>query len=53
MKPFSTEQLAAAYPSRDNYRERFAAATQDAVESGFLLEADADEVRAFADGAYP
>jgi hypothetical protein len=52
VKPFSPEQFAEVYPSRDNYVERFAAATQDAVESGFLLEVDAAEVRAFPD-AHP
>jgi hypothetical protein len=53
VKPFSAEQLTEAYPSRDNYLERFAAATQDAVEAGFLLEPDAVEVGAFAEVAYP
>jgi hypothetical protein len=53
VKPVSIEQLAEAYPSRDNYRERFAAATQDAVESGYLLEVDAPELRAFGEAAYP
>ena len=53
VKPFSAEQLTELYPSRDNYRERFDAATRDAVVSGFLLEPDAEEARAFAERAYP
>ena len=38
LRPSSWPEL---YPSRDNYLERFDAATRDAVESGFLLEPDA------------
>ena len=34
VKPFSAEQLTELYPSRDNYLERFDAATRDAVEVG-------------------
>jgi Alpha/beta hydrolase domain len=53
VKPFSAEQLTELYPSRDNYLARFDAATRDAVESGFLLEPDAEEARGFAERAYP
>ena len=48
VKPFPPEQLAGLYTSRDDYLERFDAATRDAVESGFLLEPDAVEARALA-----
>jgi hypothetical protein len=52
VKPFPPEQLAALYTSRDDYLERFDAATADAVGSGFLLAADAVEARALAAAAY-
>jgi hypothetical protein len=32
----------------DEHRRRFEAATDDAVAAGFLLESDADEIRALA-----
>ena len=46
VKPFTPEQLAALYRSRDDYLARFDAATIDAVEAGFLLAADAVDARA-------
>ena len=46
--PFSDEQLAALYPTRDEYLARYAAATDAAVASGFVLAADAEEIKAIA-----
>jgi len=46
--PLGAEQLAALYPSRDDYLARFAAATDAAVDAGFVLAADADEIKAIA-----
>jgi hypothetical protein len=46
VKPFAPEQLAALYPTRDEYFERFDAAARAAVEAGFLLAPDAAEARA-------
>jgi hypothetical protein len=41
--------LARLYPGGpDEHRKRFEAATVRAVRAGFLLEADADEIRALA-----
>ncbi len=46
--PFSAEKLASLYPSPDDYRARFDAATDATVAAGFLLEADAPEIKALA-----
>jgi hypothetical protein len=46
VKPFGPEQLAALYPTRDEYLERFDAAARAAVEGGYLLAPDAAEARA-------
>jgi Alpha/beta hydrolase domain len=45
---FSREQLSELYGSKEHYLARFDAATSAAVTSGFVLEADAPEVRALA-----
>ena len=47
-QPFDAAQLAELYPSRADYLARFAAATDAAVEAGFVLAADADEIIAVA-----
>jgi hypothetical protein len=46
--PFTPAELAALYGSSEDYQEAFAAALQDAVDAGFLLADDADELRADA-----
>jgi hypothetical protein len=47
--PLDPTTLARLYPGgRDDHRRRFEAATAAAVKDGFLLEADADEIRALA-----
>ena len=46
--PFNAVQLAALYPSRADYLARFEAATDAAVAAGFVLAADADEIKAVA-----
>jgi hypothetical protein len=46
--PFDEVTLRSLYPSRDNYLDRFAAATADAVASGFVLSEDAGEITAIA-----
>jgi hypothetical protein len=46
--PFDEAQLAALYPSRADYLARFDAATDAAVAAGFVLAADADEIKAIA-----
>jgi len=51
--PFTAEQLAALYPSRDDYLARFAAATDAAVAAGFVLAADAGEIKAIAEANCP
>jgi hypothetical protein len=46
-RPLSDAQLARLYPGGpDEHCERFLLATDAALEAGFLLEADADEIRA-------
>jgi hypothetical protein len=52
-KPFTPEQLAALYPSRTGYLERFAEATERAVTAGHLLAADAPEINALAAALCP
>jgi len=51
--PFTPEQLAALYPSRTGYLERFAEATERAVTAGHLLAADAPEINALAAALCP
>jgi len=47
--PFDAETLARLYPGGpDEHLERFERATEAALEAGFLLAADADEIRALA-----
>jgi hypothetical protein len=47
--PFDADTLERLYPGgAEEHRRRFEAATADAVASGFLLDADADEIRALA-----
>jgi Alpha/beta hydrolase domain len=46
--PFDAATLAALYTDRDDYLERYAAATDAAVASGFVLAADAGEIKAIA-----
>jgi hypothetical protein len=46
--PFDAAQLAALYSSRADYLERFDAATDAAVAAGFVLAADAAEIKAIA-----
>jgi hypothetical protein len=46
--PFDGGTLRSLYSSRDDYLERFAAATADAVASGFFLSDDSDEITAIA-----
>jgi Alpha/beta hydrolase domain len=51
---FDAAELARRYPGgRDEYAAAFAAATERAVASGFLLADDADEMVALAVAAYP
>jgi hypothetical protein len=47
--PFSTDELVQRYGTRHEYLEAFDAATEAAVEAGFLLAEDADELRAEAE----
>ncbi|HXY94844.1 MAG TPA: alpha/beta hydrolase domain-containing protein, partial [Acidimicrobiia bacterium] len=45
VKPFSADQLAARYPTREQYLDRFDAASRAAVDAGYLLAVDATEAR--------
>lgn len=47
--PFTTDQLRALYANRDAYLAAYRAATDAAVEAGFILDADAAEVNADAE----
>jgi hypothetical protein len=47
--PFETELLAKLYRSRQDYVERYRAATDAAVTAGFVLAEDADEMVGIAD----
>jgi hypothetical protein len=47
--PFTTDQLGALYGNRDAYLAAYRAATDAAVEAGFILAADAAEVNADAE----
>ena len=51
--PFSEEKLAALYASKADYCAQFDAATDAAVAAGFLLEADAPEIKAIAAERFP
>jgi hypothetical protein len=52
--PFDAAKLAALYPGgRREYLKRFDAATDAAVGAGFLLEADAPEIKALGAAACP
>jgi Alpha/beta hydrolase domain len=46
--PFDAVELASLYPSRADYLARFDAATDAAVAAGFVLAADAAEIKAIA-----
>jgi hypothetical protein len=46
--PFDAAKLASLYPSRADYLARFDAATDAAVAAGFVLAADAAEIKAIA-----
>jgi hypothetical protein len=46
--PLATDALSARYPTPAAYLEQFNDATARAVELGFLLGADADEITAIA-----
>lgn len=50
---FDSETLGRLYPSKTDYLERFDRATDDAVRAGFILEADAPEVKAVAEANSP
>lgn len=55
--PFSAEAFRARYPTRESYRARFDAAVDAGLDRGFLLERDAERLRAEAaafggDGAW-
>ncbi len=47
--PLSTERLAALYPSRGDYVQRYAAAADEVVDQGFVLEDDRAALLGFAD----
>ena len=53
-RPFSAEELARLYPGgRASYLEQFGESLGRAVDRGFILEADAEEIRQLAAAAYP
>lgn len=52
-KPFTNDELASLYANKADYCARFDAATDEAVAAGFLLEADASEIKAIAAARYP
>jgi hypothetical protein len=47
--PLSPARIAARYSSREDYEKRYAAATDQAIEAGFLLTADRDAIKRFSD----
>jgi hypothetical protein len=47
--PFTPGQLRVLYPSPDDYLDRFRAATQSAVDAGFVLVEDAQEIVGIAE----
>jgi hypothetical protein len=49
--PFTDEQLAALYPSHEDYVETVRASADDAVEAGFLLPPEADAMIAEAEAS--
>jgi Alpha/beta hydrolase domain len=52
--PFALGKLAELYPrGRGEYLEKFAAATDNAIKAGFILEADKREINALAGVAFP
>jgi hypothetical protein len=53
-RPFSAQQLGQLYPGgRASYLEQFGKSLDQAVAKGFILEADAEEIRQLAAAAYP
>jgi hypothetical protein len=53
-KPFSADELALLYPGgRSSYLEQFGESLDRAVDQGFILAADAAEIRQLAAAAYP
>jgi hypothetical protein len=48
-KPLSAARLAALYPSRTAYRQRYDADADKVIKAGFILESDRDALLAFAD----
>jgi hypothetical protein len=48
-KPFSAEQLAQLYPSREVYEQRYNAGADAAIKAGFVLSEDRDALLAYAD----
>jgi hypothetical protein len=51
--PFSAEQLARLYPTKDDYVAKFRAAAEAAAAAGFVLPDDVDEMVAVAALNYP
>jgi len=51
--PFTTEKLASLYPTKADYCARFDDATDATVTAGYLLAADAPEIKALAAALYP
>ena len=49
--PFDAAQLAALYPTHQDYVDKVTAAADAAVDAGFLLPADRDEIVADAEAA--
>jgi hypothetical protein len=47
-KPLPDARLAELYPSRADYQQRYDAATDRTIQSGFVLEPDRDALLAFA-----
>jgi hypothetical protein len=47
-KPFTAARLSELYPSRDDYQQKYQAATDRTIRSGFVLDADRDALLAFA-----
>jgi hypothetical protein len=48
-KPLPAARLAQLYPTRATYQQKYDAATDEAIHSGFVLEADRDALLAFAE----
>lgn len=46
--PMPPERIAERYPTVDAYEEQYAAAVDEAVEAGFVLEDDRDAIEAYA-----